>query len=77
MRDLLQVAAACKQPEKKTLEEILTPLSKDIEAVARAKEASRKDRDWNNHHTVLAEGAPAAGWVVVVSVDPVVTDPYK
>ena len=42
------------------------PLSKEIEAVIHAKEASRKDRDWTNHHTVLAEGAPAVGWVAVV-----------
>lgn len=42
------------------------PLSKDIEAVIHAKEANRKDRDWNNHHTVLAEGVPAVGWVAVV-----------
>lgn len=42
------------------------PLSMDIEAVIHAKEANRKDRDWNNHHTVLAEGVPAVGWVAVV-----------
>lgn len=68
LRDLIQLAAACKKPDQKALEGLLMPLSKDIEAVAHAKEASRKDRDWNNHHTVLAEGAPAVGWVAVVSV---------
>ncbi len=67
LRELLEVAGACKQPDKSTLESLLLPLSKDIEAVAHAKEANRKDRDWNNHHTALAEGAPAVGWVVVVS----------
>ncbi|KAI0811162.1 cyclase-associated protein [Irpex lacteus] len=65
LRELLEVAGACKQPDKSTLESLLLPLSKDIEAVAHAKEANRKDRDWNNHHTTLAEGAPAVGWVVV------------
>ena len=44
------------------------PLSKEIEAVIHAKETFRKDRDWNNHHTVLAEGAPAVGWVAVVRI---------
>ena len=63
----MQLAAACKTPDSKGLEGVLLPLSKDIEAVIRAKEANRKDRDWNNHHTVLAEGAPAVGWVAVVS----------
>ncbi|KAI0340134.1 hypothetical protein BDW22DRAFT_1360659 [Trametopsis cervina] len=65
LRDFLQLVATCKLPDKQTLEPLLMPLSKDIEAVARAKEANRKDRDWNNHHTFLAEGAPAVGWVVV------------
>ena len=67
LRELIEIAGACKQPDKSTLESLLLPLSKDIEAVAHAKEANRKDRDWNNHHTALAEGAPAVGWVVVVS----------
>lgn len=42
------------------------PLSKEIEAVMHAKETSRKDREWTNHHIVLADGAPAVGWVAVV-----------
>ena len=42
------------------------PLSRDIEAVMHAKETSRKDREWTNHHIVLADGAPAVGWVAVV-----------
>ncbi|KAI0691175.1 cyclase-associated protein [Cytidiella melzeri] len=74
LRELLQLAAACKQPDKSTLEGILLPLSKDIEAVARAKEANRKDRDWNHHHTVLSEGAPAVGWVVSPKPGPYIQD---
>ena len=68
LREVLLLAASCKQPYQKGLESVLLPLSKEIEAVIHAKETFRKDRDWNNHHTVLAEGAPAVGWVAVVSL---------
>lgn len=65
LREVILLAANCKQPDQKALEGVLIPLSKDIEAVIHAKEQFRKDRDWNNHHTMLAEGAPAVGWVAV------------
>lgn len=74
LREVLLLAASCKQPDSKSLEGVLVPLSKEIEAVVHAKETNRKDRDWNNHHTVLAEGAPAVGWVAVVSVNCISTD---
>ncbi|KAF7796738.1 hypothetical protein EIP86_007921 [Pleurotus ostreatoroseus] len=63
--EIIRLAAACKKPDNAAMEAILVPLSKDIEAVTRAKEQFRKDRDWNGHHTVLAEGAPIVGWVAV------------
>ena len=66
--EIIRLAAACKKPDNAAMEAILVPLSKDIEAVTRAKEQFRKDRDWNGHHTVLAEGAPIVGWVAVVSL---------
>lgn len=65
--EIIRLAAACKKPNDTAMEAVLLPLSKDIEAVTRAKEQFRKDRDWNSHHTVLAEGAPIVGWVAVVS----------
>ena len=67
--DIIRLAAACKKPDNKGLEPILLPLSNDIEAVSRAKEQFRKDRDWSGHHTVLAEGAPVVGWITVVRSD--------
>ncbi|KIP04798.1 hypothetical protein PHLGIDRAFT_109123 [Phlebiopsis gigantea 11061_1 CR5-6] len=66
LRDVILLAASCKKPEdQKSLEGVLMPLSKEIEAVMHAKETSRKDREWTNHHIVLADGAPAVGWVAV------------
>lgn len=65
--EIIRLSAACKKPDNQALEGVLLPLSKDIEAVSRAKETFRKDRDWNGHHTILAEGAPVVGWVAVVS----------
>ncbi|GBE82618.1 Adenylyl cyclase-associated protein [Sparassis crispa] len=65
LRDLLLVAASCKKPDQKAFETLLAPLQKDIEAISRAKEANRKDRDWFTHLSTVAEGAPCVGWVTV------------
>lgn len=67
LRDLLIRAAACKKPDQQGFEELLNPLQASIEAVTRAKEANRKEREWFNHLTVVAEGAVCVGWVTVVS----------
>ena len=66
LRTLLLLAANCKKPEQKSFEALLSPLQKDIENITRAKEANRKDRDWLNHLSAVAEGASCAGWVTVV-----------
>ena len=68
LRELLLVAASCKQPGPGDFEKLLGPLQKDIEAITRAKEANRKDREWFNHLSTVAEGAPCVGWVTVVSI---------
>ena len=67
LREVLLVAASCKKPEQAEFEKLLTPLQKDIEAITRAKEANRKDREWFNHLSTVAEGAPCIGWITVVS----------
>lgn len=63
---MLLQAAACRKPDQKAFAEVLSPLQAGIEAVARAKEAARKERDWSNHLTVIADGAACVGWVTVV-----------
>ncbi|KZT74000.1 cyclase-associated protein [Daedalea quercina L-15889] len=65
LRALLLLAANCKKPDQKTFEALLAPLQKDIEAITRAKEANRKDRDWLNHLSTVAEGGTCAGWVTI------------
>ncbi|KAH9932144.1 cyclase-associated protein [Amylocystis lapponica] len=65
LREVLLVAAACKKPDQKGFEKLLAPLQKDIEAISRAKEANRKDRDWFNHLSTIAEGGTCVGWVAV------------
>jgi len=64
----LKIVAACQVPDQKTLESLVTPFAHSIEAISRAKEAHRRDRDWFSHLTLLSEGAPVIGWVVSVSV---------
>lgn len=65
LRTVLLTAASCKKPDQKAFGELLTPLQGAIEAVTRAKEAARKERDWFNHLTVVSEGAPCVGWVTI------------
>ena len=66
LRALLLLAANCKKPDQKAFEALLAPLQKDIENIARAKEANRKDRDWLNHLSAVAEGGTCVGWVTLV-----------
>jgi hypothetical protein len=65
-RALLLTAAACSKPDQGVFGELLKPLQADIEAIMKAKETNRKERDWANHFMVVAEGAPVVGWVTVV-----------
>jgi adenylyl cyclase-associated protein len=65
LRSVLHQAAACRKPDQKAFAEILSPLQAGIESVTRAKEAARKERDWFNHFTVIADGTASVGWVTV------------
>jgi len=65
LRRVLVVAGACKKPDQKSFSELLTPLQASIEKIVRLKEANRKERDWFNHFSAIAEGAPAVGWITV------------
>lgn len=65
LRTLLVTAAYCRKPDEKQFEEILKPLQLDIATISKTKEANRKDREWYNHLSVVAEGAPVVGWVAV------------
>ncbi|KAI0806951.1 cyclase-associated protein [Fomes fomentarius] len=65
LRELLHIAGSCKKPEQSEFEKLLGALQKDIEAITRAKENNRKDREWFNHLSTVAEGAPSVGWVTV------------
>ncbi|OBZ75884.1 Adenylyl cyclase-associated protein [Grifola frondosa] len=65
LRSLLLIAASCNKPDQAGLEKLLAPLQKDIEAISRAKEANRKDRDWFSHLSTIAEGGTCVGWVAV------------
>ncbi|KAH0584335.1 hypothetical protein H2248_009877 [Termitomyces sp. 'cryptogamus'] len=61
---LVLLYANCQQPDQKTKEGLLTPLSAGIEAVAHAKEKNRKERDWFGHIAFLSEVGAHVGWVV-------------
>ncbi|KAI0747648.1 adenylate cyclase associated N terminal-domain-containing protein [Daedaleopsis nitida] len=65
LRELLLIAGSCKKPDQGEFGKLLGGLQKDIEAITRAKEANRKDREWFNHLSTLAEGAPCVGWVTI------------
>ncbi|EPQ58427.1 cyclase-associated protein [Gloeophyllum trabeum ATCC 11539] len=65
LREVILAASACKKPDQQAFGELLGPLQGDIEAITRLKEANRKDREWFNHLSTVAEGAPCVGWVTV------------
>ncbi|KAI0317868.1 adenylate cyclase associated N terminal-domain-containing protein, partial [Amylostereum chailletii] len=64
---LIRTAALCKKPDQKAFATLLTDLQKDVEAITQLKDANRKERDWFNHLSFLAEGAPAVAWVTLES----------
>lgn len=65
MRTLIKMATLCKKPAPQSFNTLLAPLQSGIENITKLKEANRKDRDWFTHLSVIAEGAPFAGWVQV------------
>lgn len=67
LREVLVIAGACKNPDQAEFEKLLGPLQKDIETITRMKEANRKDREWWDHLSAVAAGAPSVGWITVVS----------
>lgn len=66
LRSVLLQAAVCRKPDQTAFADILSSLQAGIAAITRAKEAARKERDWSNHLTVIAEGASCVGWITVV-----------
>ena len=67
LRDVLFIVGSCQKPDQQAFGELLAPLQGSIEAITRLKEANRKDREWFNHLSTVAEGAPCVGWITVVS----------
>jgi len=63
---IIRIAAICKKPDQAAFAELLSDLQGDIEAISTIKESNRKDRDWFNHLSFVAEGSPAVAWITVV-----------
>ncbi|EAU88236.1 adenylyl cyclase-associated protein [Coprinopsis cinerea okayama7 len=76
LRSFLLIAATCQKPDQKALEGLLRDLEESIKAIPKAKEARRStgSRDFAQHLTFMAEGAPAIGWVVSPTPAPYVGD---
>ncbi|KAJ6455732.1 cyclase-associated protein [Mycena sanguinolenta] len=63
LRSFLLLSSSCQQPDKETLEKLLAPIQANIEAIARCKDAARKDRDWFQHVTIVGDGGLAVAWI--------------
>ena len=63
---IIRIAAICKKPDQAAFAELLSDLQGDIEAISTIKESNRKDRDWFNHLSFVAEGSPVVAWITVV-----------
>ncbi|KAF8497163.1 adenylate cyclase associated N terminal-domain-containing protein [Russula emetica] len=62
---IIRIAAICKKPDQAAFAELLSDLQGDIEAISSIKDSNRKDRDWFNHLSYVAEGSPAVAWITV------------
>jgi len=62
---IIRIAAICKKPDQAAFAELLSDLQGDIEAISTIKESNRKERDWFNHLSFVAEGSPAVAWITV------------
>lgn len=62
---IIRIAAICKKPDQAAFAELLSDLQGDIEAISSIKDSNRKDRDWFNHLSLVAEGSPAVAWITV------------
>ncbi|KAI0303480.1 cyclase-associated protein [Multifurca ochricompacta] len=72
---IIRLSAVCKKPEQASFAELLRDLQKDIEAISTIKDSNRKERDWLNHLTFVAEGSPVVAWIAVENKPgPYVTD---
>lgn len=63
---IIRIAATCKKPDQAAFADLLSELQGDIEAISAIKDANRKERDWFNHLSFVAEGSPAVAWITVV-----------
>lgn len=63
---IIRIVAICKKPDQAAFAELLSDLQGDIEAISSIKDSNRKDRDWFNHLSLVAEGSPAVAWITVV-----------
>ncbi|KAI8849428.1 adenylate cyclase-associated CAP [Chytridium lagenaria] len=75
-RAMIEIAANSKKPsDVPTLQALLAPTQKEIEAVVTLREKNRPSALFN-HLSVLSEGIPALGWVVIPAPAPYVNE-YK
>ncbi|KAL4068074.1 adenylate cyclase associated N terminal-domain-containing protein [Scleroderma yunnanense] len=65
LREILLIAAACKKPDTTKFAELLGPLQVLIQKVSSARDSARKEREWFNHFSVLAEGSACVGWITI------------
>lgn len=63
---IIRIVAICKKPDQAAFAELLSDLQGDIEAISSIKDSNRKDREWFNHLSLVAEGSPAVAWITVV-----------
>ncbi|KAI0259950.1 adenylate cyclase associated N terminal-domain-containing protein [Gloeopeniophorella convolvens] len=62
---IIRIAAICQKPDAAAFAELLHELQADIAAITTIKDSNRKERDWANHLTFVAEGAPSVAWITV------------
>lgn len=64
LRGIIQSASASKKPDQTGLQALIKPLQEAIQKVVEIKDHNRSSPLFN-HLSVVAEGVPSLGWVVV------------
>lgn len=64
LRNFLVFVGSCQKPDQQTLQDLLSPIQKAIEAFNKAKDSNRRERETFGHLQFASEAAVAVAWVV-------------
>ncbi|PPR00051.1 hypothetical protein CVT24_009007 [Panaeolus cyanescens] len=75
LEGFLMMASSCQKPAAESkIQELAKDLPPTFEAISRAKESGRRDRDWFDHLQFIAEGVTLVAWFLYPNPAQYITD---